>query len=219
MRFAFVLLITCSFDAQAQATKSPASKNPVVESVEIPIEQGNRVRVETREEIKSTSNANLAGLPFHSVVARHAARYRLDPAFVHAVILVESNHNPNALSPKGALGLMQLMPETASRYGVRDRSDPIDNVRGGTAYLRDLVDMFKGDLALAVAAYNAGEKAVMQYGNQIPPYIETMFYVPRVLDEYRKLKGLKNVLPEGSRITQTRDGRVSVTLPPRNSAK
>lgn len=146
-------------------------------------------------------------------MARNALLFRLDPALVHAVILVESNHNPGALSPKGAMGLMQLMPQTAERYGVTDRADPVQNVRGGTAYLRDLVNLFKGDLELAIAAYNAGEGAVAQYGNQIPPFLETMLYVPRVLDEYRKLKGFQGALPAGTRISHTPQGRVSVTLP------
>lgn len=190
---------------------------PIEVPIEVPIGQPDRLRVETHEQVRSTPAATLSALPFHAIVARHATQNRLDPALVHAVILVESNHNPAALSPKGALGLMQLMSQTAERYGVTDRADPAQNVRGGTAYLRDLVNLFKGDLELAIAAYNAGEAAVMQYGNQIPPFLETMLYVPRVLDEYRKLKGFRNVLPAGTRITQTPQGRVSVTLPATNS--
>ncbi len=217
LRFALtclVLGVACIVGSTAAYAQSPkgAIQSPP-QAIEVPLEQRDRVRVETREQIKSTPSGALAALPFHAIVARNASLFRLDPALVHAVILVESNHNPAALSPKGALGLMQLMPQTAERYGVSDRADPAQNVRGGSAYLRDLVNLFKGDLELAIAAYNAGEAAVMQYGNQIPPFVETMLYVPKVLDEYRKLKGYRNVLPAGTRITQTPQGRVSVTLP------
>lgn len=209
---ALLIVSQAGYGQVAQATKAGVPA-PIEVLIEIPIETRNRLRVETQDQIRSTPAVALNALPYHPIVARHATQHRLDPALVHAVILVESNHNPAALSPKGALGLMQLMPLTAVRYGVTDRSDPAQNVRGGTAYLRDLVNLFQGDLELAIAAYNAGEAAVMQYGNRIPPFLETMLYVPRVLDEYRKLKGFRHVLPAGTRITQTPHGRVSVTLP------
>lgn len=124
--------------------------------------------------------------------ARHiqdAARInKLEPALIHAVIAAESGYNPFARSRKGAAGLMQLMPATAKRYGVTNRLDPAQNIRGGARYLRDLVRMFNNDLQLAVAAYNAGENAVVKYGNRIPPYAETMTYVPRVMSYYRKYR-------------------------------
>ena len=91
------------------------------------------------------------------------------PALLHALITVESGYNPNARSPKGAIGLMQLMPETARRYRVTDIWDPDENLRAGARYLRDLLVMFDQNLSLALAAYNAGEAAVVQYGNKIPP--------------------------------------------------
>jgi soluble lytic murein transglycosylase-like protein len=113
---------------------------------------------------------------------------RLDAALIHAVISAESGYNPFARSPKGAAGLMQLMPETAKRYGVKNRLDPVQNISGGARYLRDLVRMFNNDVQLAVAAYNAGENAVVRAGNRIPPYHETMTYVPRVMSYYRKYR-------------------------------
>lgn len=113
---------------------------------------------------------------------------KLEPALIHAVISAESGYNPFALSPKGAAGLMQLMPATAKRYGVVNRLDPAQNIQGGARYLRDLVRMFNNDLHLAVAAYNAGENAVVKYGNRIPPYSETMTYVPRVMSYYKKYR-------------------------------
>ena len=113
---------------------------------------------------------------------------RLDAALIHAVISAESGYNPFARSRKGAAGLMQLMPETAKRYGVKNRLDPAQNISGGARYLRDLIRMFNNDVQLAVAAYNAGERAVVRAGNRIPPYQETMTYVPRVMSYYRKYR-------------------------------
>jgi len=125
---------------------------------------------------------------FSGDVARIAAQYRLDPALLHAVISAESSYNPWAVSPKGAMGLMQLMPGTANRFGVGNPYDPISNMQGGARYLRWLLDHFN-DTRLAVAAYNAGEGAVQKYGNQIPPYSETRTYVTRVLGFYDQYKG------------------------------
>ncbi len=113
---------------------------------------------------------------------------RLEPALIHAVISAESGYNPLARSRKGAAGLMQLMPETAKRYGVKNRLDPTQNISGGARYLRDLIRLFNNDVQLAVAAYNAGENAVVRYGNRIPPYQETMTYVPRVMPYYKKYR-------------------------------
>ncbi len=124
--------------------------------------------------------------PLISVVAKENG---LDPALLHAVITVESGYNPNARSPKGASGLMQLMPETARRYKVTDIWDPRQNMSGGARYLRDLLSMFNNNMSLALAAYNAGENAVIQYGNRIPPYAETRSYVPRVMQHYHLYAG------------------------------
>ncbi|VAX08398.1 Endo-type membrane-bound lytic murein transglycosylase A (EC 4.2.2.n2) [hydrothermal vent metagenome] len=110
-----------------------------------------------------------------------AKRLRLRPELLHAVVRAESSYDPTAKSKAGAVGLMQLMPGTADRYGVRDRLDPAQNINGGASYLRDLLKEFKDDLKLALAAYNAGENAVKKYGNQIPPYPETQHYVRKVL--------------------------------------
>jgi soluble lytic murein transglycosylase len=120
-------------------------------------------------------------------IERAAAREGIDPALVQAIISVESNYNPSALSPTGALGLMQLMPATAGRYGVTDRADPEQNISGGTRYLRRLIERF-GRIDLALAAYNAGEEAVERHKRRIPPFAETRAYVPRVLERYRNLR-------------------------------
>lgn len=116
-------------------------------------------------------------------IAQIATQYNLDPALIHAVISAESAFNPYAISPKGAIGMMQLMPDTARRFGVYDPYDPIANMQGGARYLRWLIDRFN-NTSLALAAYNAGEGAVENYGNTIPPYQETQTYVNRVLQYY-----------------------------------
>ena len=112
-----------------------------------------------------------------------APKYDLDPAFVLEVVRAESNFNPRAKSHKGALGLMQLIPATAKRFGVKDPFEPTQNLHGGMAYLRWLLDHFDGDLSLALAGYNAGEQAVKRHGG-IPPYAETRAYVSRILRRY-----------------------------------
>jgi len=112
-----------------------------------------------------------------------ARKFGVDPNLVRAVIAAESNFNPAAVSPKGARGLMQLMPSTASRFGVRDAFDPVDNIFGGVRYLRYLLDLFGGDLVLALAAYNAGEKIVQDRGG-VPGFRETVNYVDRVMSGY-----------------------------------
>lgn len=123
------------------------------------------------------------------LIAAAAAQEDLDPDLVHAVIRAESAYRPDALSHKGAMGLMQLMPATAERFGVTDRGDPAQNLRGGTRYLRELLTLFDGDLILAVAAYNAGENAVLRYGRKVPPFPETRTYVHRVLQFYEQAGG------------------------------
>lgn len=118
---------------------------------------------------------------FDRLIEANARRYGLSSELLHAVIRTESAYKHSAVSSAGAEGLMQLMPGTAARYGVKDSFDPVQNVRGGAAYLRDLLDMFDQDLRLALAGYNAGENAVIKYGRRIPPYSETQNYVRTVL--------------------------------------
>lgn len=127
------------------------------------------------------ASAPLRASAYDGLVRQAARAYQMDEALVRAVIHTESAFNPSAVSAKGASGLMQLMPGTASRYGVRDIFDPVENVYAGVHYLHDLKRMFNGNTQLAVAAYNAGENAVLRYGG-VPPYPETINYVSRVTD-------------------------------------
>lgn len=121
-------------------------------------------------------------------IALAAKTHQLPPALLHAVITAESAYDSEAVSTAGAVGLMQLMPGTAQRYGVRNRRDPVANIAGGTRYLRDLLLMFDDNLVLAIAAYNAGENAVIDHGHRIPPYRETEVFVKRVLKYYNEYK-------------------------------
>jgi soluble lytic murein transglycosylase-like protein len=153
------------------------------------------LRKEGQSAIPGSGNEARAYMPsqadierYQAIVETAARTYGVDKALVNAVISAESGYNSQAISRTGARGLMQLMPETARRYGVRDSMNPRDNIYGGVKYLKDLMTLFQGDLKLVAAAYNAGENAVIRYGRRIPPYHETLGYVPRVLEFYRKFQ-------------------------------
>jgi soluble lytic murein transglycosylase-like protein len=122
---------------------------------------------------------NPASTAISQTVERIAVRHSLPPQLIHSVIKVESNYNPWAVSPKGAFGLMQLIPATARRFGVSNVFDPEDNINGGAKYLKYLLGLYDGNYTLALAAYNAGEAAVARYG-AVPPYPETVNYVRQV---------------------------------------
>jgi soluble lytic murein transglycosylase-like protein len=124
---------------------------------------------------------------YDGIIETAALSAAIEPDLLRAVIVVESGFNSRAVSKRGAVGLMQLMPATASRFGVSNPYDPRQNVHGGASYLKFLLDRFGHDTRLALAAYNAGEDAVARNGGQIPPFSETMAYVPRVLKIYRML--------------------------------
>ena len=130
----------------------------------------------------------LGGLPFAEQIQHAADVGGIDAELLHAVVQAESAYNPHAVSPKGALGLAQMMPETARAYGVSDALKSADNLRASARHLRDLLDHF-GDIDLVLSAYNAGAGAVKKYGG-IPPYSETRAYVPRVSGRYEELKRL-----------------------------
>jgi soluble lytic murein transglycosylase-like protein len=136
------------------------------------------------------NNPALQGKPYKDEVVEASKVHKVDPALVHAVILAESNYNPNAVSDKGAVGLMQIMPDTGRRFGVKEKDlkVPGKNISTGVQYLSELIVLFDGDLKLAVAAYNAGENAVIRHGRRVPPYAETIAYVPRVLRAYEALR-------------------------------
>lgn len=131
----------------------------------------------------------LAQRPFHDLIRAVSNTTGIDVALLHAVITVESGYRADAVSPKGATGLMQLLPATARRYGTDNPHDPGANIAAGARYLSYLLRLFDNDLELALGAYNAGEGAVLRHGRRLPPYGETRRYVPLVLAHYQKLAG------------------------------
>lgn len=122
------------------------------------------------------------------IVDRASRASGVEGPLLHAMIMAESSYDPAAMSPAGAVGLMQLMPETAKRFGVRDIHDPEQNVNGGARYMKYLLERFDGDKELAIAAYNSGENAVIRAGNRVPPHPETVAFVPKVIDYYRRFQ-------------------------------
>lgn len=126
--------------------------------------------------------------PYHDIIRAAAEQYGVDADLIHCVIAVESNFNPKAISPRNARGLMQLLPSTATRMGVKNIFDPKENVDGGTRYLRDMLSRYHNDVTLALAAYNAGPEKVQRYGNRVPPFVETQNYIRRIALGYAKIK-------------------------------
>ncbi len=138
--------------------------------------------VDMQQAIPATYNKNRE--KFTSEIKRAASLYQVDEALLHAVIAVESGYNADIVSKKGAVGLMQLMPGTAKRYKVKNSFDPAQNIHAGAKYLSSLLAQFDNNVQLALAAYNAGENNVRKYGGRIPPFPETIAYVPKVLGLY-----------------------------------
>jgi len=160
-----------------------------------PVEKSSRLLDSTpagrpRSSFEKTAKASTP--QWQSIVDGAASRYGLAPALVQAVIDVESHFNPDARSQKGAVGMMQLMPQTAARYGVRDAFDAYQNIDAGVRHLKTLIDACHGNVVLALAAYNAGRRAITSHQMRIPPYGETMIYVPKVLAHYETYRAIKH---------------------------
>ncbi len=141
------------------------------------------VSIEPEDVFQPNPTPPPAAGPFSEMIRAAAKRHNVDEKLITCVIAEESNFNPRALSPQLAAGLMQLLPATASRFAVSDVFDPVENIEAGTRYLKELLDHYRGDIKLALAAYNAGPEMVTQYGG-IPPYNETRNYVKHVTARY-----------------------------------
>ncbi len=145
------------------------------------------IRITELEKTSSPQPSNsINTLPYHEYVAIAAQKFAIEPALLHAVIAVESNHNPRAKSQKGAYGLMQLMPKTSKYLSVKNKQDPKQNIMAGARYLRELMNTFNDDMQLTLAAYNAGPATVIKYGRKIPPYKETQAYIQKVMQFYQQ---------------------------------
>jgi len=163
----------------------------VLSNVHRPGRTYQRVISESTTSLASSDQAQMiTGMPYAELVAAAAEANDVPAALLHAVIQAESRYNPNARSASGAVGLMQLMPDTARELGVTNSLDPASNLQGGARYLKRMLTLFDNDITLAVAAYNAGPDAVLRRGRVVPPYAETQSYVPKVLRQYRRLQGL-----------------------------
>jgi soluble lytic murein transglycosylase-like protein len=160
--------------------------------------QAHAVALPIVESVATRASQTAAGTELERAVSRAAKQHRLHPALLFAVMKAESSFNPIVVSKAGAVGLMQLVPETAMRHGVQNLYDTNENIAGGARHLRYLLDRFHGNTRLALAAYNAGEGKVDRY-KQIPPYKETRHYVQKVLSYYRDYRRGARLLPLGER--------------------
>lgn len=177
--FSLLLLTLSGTDAGADIYRYVDADGVVHFTNAPPSRQYKLYRRETRFSQNGSSIPSSVPSSLGEIVSRYSAQYSLDEHLVHAVIKAESNYNPSAVSRKGALGMMQLMPETARLLNVDNPLDIEENIRGGSRYLRQMLDEFGGNLDYAIAAYNAGPNAVRRHGG-IPPYEETQTYVKRV---------------------------------------
>lgn len=187
LAFALLTLLIGSFEANAQTSEAPKRAAVVIDNLDF--ESGAAViRPKTGAESKpaETLLSTSTGRPaLDKMVEEAAQRYGLDPNLLISVMHQESGFNERAVSVKGARGLMQLIPATARRFGVKNVFDPQENIQAGAQYLRFLMDLFGGDLKLALAGYNAGEGAVIRHGYRLPPYQETRNYVGAILSRYQ----------------------------------
>jgi soluble lytic murein transglycosylase-like protein len=177
-------------DSSGVLTLSDRPQNAAARAVAVPV----------RPALSGRSNPH-----FEPLIRHHAGQQGIRADLVRAVIQVESAFNPRAVSPKGAMGLMQLMPATARQFGVIDPFNPAENIRAGVSYLRQLLDRYDHDEQLALAAYNAGPGAVDKYGSQVPPYKETRNYVLKITNIQGNVRGAPGV--RIYRVTEIVDGR------------
>src|SRR6516225_10083187 len=193
---ALLLGETLALTSPARPSPPPTEPGQIVELVD---DQGRRIYINAQEYDLASGNRDFThrsllssgrNPELASLIRKAAERHQVDADLIHAIVHVESGYDSRAISPKGALGLMQLVPATARRFGVEDPFDPSQNIEGGTSYLKYLLGLFNGNLALSLAAYNAGENSVLREGG-VPPFPETQEYVRRVRSIYQPSQALE----------------------------
>ncbi len=206
LRAAFIIAavwLACpgAADAQIYAWRDAAGNLVLSDKAKDPSARTYRITtaVATGAAFRTTTPLNGRAARYQGLIEEHAALHTISAELVRAVIQAESAFNPHARSPKGAMGLMQLMPATAAELGVLDAYNPEENIRGGVKYLKQLLDSYEGNVELALAAYNAGPGAVKKYGGTVPPYRETQNYVAKIRHNVSAAAGTTGVADSGVR--------------------
>ena len=201
---ALLLGETPALTSPARPSPPPTEPGQIVELVD---DQGRRIYINAQEYDLASGNRDFThrsllssgrNPELASLIRKAAERHQVDADLIHAIVHVESGYDSRAISPKGALGLMQLVPATARRFGVEDPFDPSQNIEGGTSYLKYLLGLFNGNLALSLAAYNAGENSVLREGG-VPPFPETQEYVRKVRSIYQPASALESSESQASK--------------------
>lgn len=185
LALAIIFVMSVSIPCDTQITIPATVEAPVVCKADISTPK--RSPSDTHKQMRLFHNKRHAERLFHPIIIQAASRHKVDPALVKAVIMAESSYNHLAVSKKGAIGLMQLMPKTAEYLGVKDSFNPEHNINGGVKYLKQLIQQFDNNIKLALAAYNAGSRKVREYQG-IPPIKATHYYVDKVIEYYQYYK-------------------------------
>jgi len=210
MAFIVALFLLCAVPAAAQTYQVDNFDFPNAVQIQSPKVEPSK---QPKRLIHLTSlpmNPSLGGFTtgnsdIDTFIVESGKRNSVDPLLLYSIMHQESSFKPRAISYKGASGLMQLMPPTASRFGVTNIWDPKQNIEGGARYMRFLLDLFSGDVQLALAGYNAGEGAVMKYGNKVPPFSETREYVRRIGNRYSMIRDPNAIAKAGTAPAQEKD--------------
>lgn len=179
-------------------------------TVDVPV--GDVLSIEPEDVFTPVPHVEASQEPFGEIIRAASKRYGVDADLITSVIAAESNFNPNAVSRRNARGLMQLLPTTATRLGVKNVFDPQENIDAGTRYLSELLQLYKNDFALTLAAYNAGPERVQHYGLRVPPFAETTSYVRRVKQTYTQRKSSAS-LPTGKTGQPVGPAAAAITTP------
>ena len=190
--FVMILAVSVASNLDRNKLKPIQYENPVILNVMSSQPIGEEYTAIKIEHSLPPVNGNKKERLFHPIIIQTAIRHQMDPALVKAIIMAESGYNPRAISKNGAIGLMQLMPETAQELNVEDIFNPKQNIDGGVRYFKQLVNQFSGDLKLALAAYNAGSRTVRKY-NGVPPFKETQHFIKKVFEYYQLYKNQMKV--------------------------